>query len=233
MTGDHTHKNLHTAQLCCMPSPLHSHNMLSAGERSRQQADRCHTPIKDKKYGSKGIFAVPTPWLMTPVKKGIVAIAPKSKLPFSPHVHVRVQNAHTSCYTSGINLTCANVFSWGQDWSAMQRSPSSCNAKDTLNLPPENEGIAEGRPGRSAVLKPGSSVGTANPTVTSEVLQRHIYHGGRFPEQHRSGHTSAAGCGSFSISLKIAEASRGLHKKRSPGAGGIVNTGGGCGMQSS
>lgn len=114
---------------------------------------------------------------MTPVKKGIVAIAPKSKLPFSPHVqvHIHVQNAHTSCYISGINLTGANIFSWGQDWSAMQRSPTSCSASDTLNLPPANEGTAEGSPGRSAILKPGSSTGTANLTVTPEVLQGHIY----------------------------------------------------------
>lgn len=53
----------------------------------------------------------------------------------------------------------------GTEFECRAAKPCICNANDILNVSPENERTARGRPGRGTVLKPGSSINNTNFTV--------------------------------------------------------------------
>lgn len=113
--------------------------------------------------------------LSAPIKQGIVIVAPKSELPFIPHIHT--YSKHTCLLPWQWNRShSVNSFLWGQKLSATE--PHICNANDILNVSPESKCTAHGSPDRCTL---SWNLGAAEITPASlsapKALGQH-YHGG-------------------------------------------------------
>lgn len=80
-------------------------------------------PLKTRNVAAK-VSIVITSCLTVPVKQGIVIVAPKSELPFFPHIHTYSKHMRLLQWQWNWSHS-VNSFFWGQKLSAMPRSHAS------------------------------------------------------------------------------------------------------------
>lgn len=106
--------------------------------------------------------------LTTPIKQGIVIAAPKSKLPFFPHIHTYSKHSCLLRVASGIELIQSIAFSGDRSWVQCRRATHLQCKWDPKRVSRMQMHSTREPWQMYSVLKPGSSTNNTNLTGSTQ-----------------------------------------------------------------